>query len=337
MSSPIKISQLASVAQATNDDVFIINDAGANTRKITYANLIKDLVVKGTGTDQEIAGNLTVGGTLTVNSLNTDSDLINIDGTNRVIGINTADPQHALDVTGDVRIRDGFELQLGDTDNDFYIGISAPDVLAENQEYKLPGAPPPRDNMVLSSDRNGNWNWVNDLIDPTTAVGDLIFRNLLDSLDRLPIGSTGQHLEVRADGTPAWLDPEPSFGNPMTAAGDMIIRTATQSAERLPIGTENQFLQVNAAGLPEWRTVTIASPGNNTEVLFNALGVVSGNANFTYNAPGSELQVANLRASTSINSLGPVTIGAYTLPIVDGNPGDVLKTDGNGNLSWQAP
>jgi hypothetical protein len=30
-------------------------------------------------------------------------------------------------------------------------------------------------------------------------------------------------------------------------------------------------------------------------------------------------------------------IGAYTLPVADGNPGDILSTDGSGVLSWIAP
>ena len=30
-------------------------------------------------------------------------------------------------------------------------------------------------------------------------------------------------------------------------------------------------------------------------------------------------------------------IGAYTLPVADGNSGDVLSTNGAGQLSWVAP
>ncbi len=37
-----------------------------------------------------------------------------------------------------------------------------------------------------------------------------------------------------------------------------------------------------------------------------------------------------------INTAGTVTIGAYTLPAVDGTNGQVLKTNGSGVVTWQA-
>ena len=39
------------------------------------------------------------------------------------------------------------------------------------------------------------------------------------------------------------------------------------------------------------------------------------------------IKAANTLAATQV----------YVLPAVDGNPGDVLSTDGDGNLSWVAP
>ncbi|WP_430468007.1 hypothetical protein [Winogradskyella ouciana] len=43
------------------------------------------------------------------------------------------------------------------------------------------------------------------------------------------------------------------------------------------------------------------------------------------------------RNAFEVSAMGEVTINSqYTLPVNDGNSGDILTTDGNGNLSWQA-
>lgn len=53
-----------------------------------------------------------------------------------------------------------------------------------------------------------------------------------------------------------------------------------------------------------------------------------------------EQQVLNTLSQNNIvvASDGSITIAAnYTLPIVDGTSGQVLTTDGSGNLTWETP
>ena len=103
MASSVRISQLASVSAATDDDVFVINDSNTNTRKITYGNLTRDLV--STTGDQEINGNLTINGLLTADQISILSPLVTIDSAANAVGINTDTPQETLDVNGNLRVR----------------------------------------------------------------------------------------------------------------------------------------------------------------------------------------------------------------------------------------
>ena len=122
MASSVRISQLASVNAATDDDVFVINDADTNTRKITYASLTKNLV--STSGDQVINGNIELNGTLTVDALLIDSPLLTIDTAANAIGVLTDTPQTTLDVHGDIRASMGSEVQFGDYDNSHHISFS---------------------------------------------------------------------------------------------------------------------------------------------------------------------------------------------------------------------
>lgn len=46
--------------------------------------------------------------------------------------------------------------------------------------------------------------------------------------------------------------------------------------------------------------------------------------------------VGNANTTNAQNLIvnGTVTVGEYTLPATDGEAGQVLQTDGNGNLTW---
>jgi hypothetical protein len=69
--------------------------------------------------------------------------------------------------------------------------------------------------------------------------------------------------------------------------------------------------------------------GNTTEVQFNSNGVFSASNTFTFNNITSTVFLSNLQVNTFAN-LGNVG----NVRILGGNSNNVLRTDGNGNLSW---
>jgi hypothetical protein len=92
-------------------------------------------------------------------------------------------------------------------------------------------------------------------------------------------------------------------------------------------GTLNQVLATDGSGQLSWQTVSGGSTnpaGNNTELQFNNNGSFGADGALTF--AGNVLNTPGL----SINSV-------YTLPTVDGVLGQVLQTDGAGNISWVTP
>lgn len=90
------------------------------------------------------------------------------------------------------------------------------------------------------------------LTDPTTTIGDLIYRNGVGAIARLPIGAIGQVLTM-SGGLPTWQTPGTGFTDPMTSIGDIIIRNGSNATARLGIGSTNQVLTVSG-GVPTWAT-----------------------------------------------------------------------------------
>lgn len=299
MASSVKISQLAAVNAATNDDVFIINDAGTNTRKITYENLTRNLIAT-SGATQEINGDLTINGTLTVEELDIKLPVITIDADANAVGINTETPQETLDVNGSIRIRNSKELRFGDYDNTNYVSFRSPEVLAMDYEYIMPGAYPTSDGQVLSSTVGGEWSWVSALTDPTTTAGDLVYRDILNRVERLPAGDVGQVLTVRGDGVPGWLNFPGSFPDPMTSPGDLIFRNFSNVTTRLSAGGVGQALIIQGNGLPSWQDISAQAGGDNTEVQFNSNGSLNGNPAFSWDNGSNILTSENVTVSDTL-------------------------------------
>ena len=110
------------------------------------------------------------------------------------------------------------------------------------------------------------------LTDPTTTAGDIIYRNGA-GIQRLPIGTSGQVLEVVA-GEPVWTTPASSgMTDPTTTEGDLIYRHSGAPA-RLGIGTAGQVLTV-VSGDPAWQTSTaLTNPMTTTgDIIYESGGV----------------------------------------------------------------
>jgi hypothetical protein len=85
-------------------------------------------------------------------------------------------------------------------------------------------------------------------------------------------------------------------------------------------GTSGQFLKTDGSGSVSWSADnTISNWTENSGNIYRN----SGNVGVGTTSPSQKLEVN-----------GAVKIGAYTLPSIDGTNGQLLKTDGSGNISW---
>ena len=187
------------------------------------------------------------------------------------------------------------ELQFGDYDNNNHVSFKAPAVLAKDFEYIVPAAYPTIDGQILASNTDGEQYWISSLIDPTTTVGDMVYRDILNRVERLPIGVTGQILSVRADGVPGWLNAPPSFADPMENAGDMIIRGLTNTTQRIGAGPAGYGLIMGTNGLPQWQVISAGAAGDTSEIQFNTSNNLDASANLTYTTSTNTSKCHQLR------------------------------------------
>jgi len=117
-------------------------------------------------------------------------------------------------------------------------------------------------------------------------------------------------------------------------------------------GSTGYFLRTDGNGALSWAAgVSNSTPGgSNTQVQFNDAGALAGNIGLTFDKDTSTLSVlnanitgnvisANITATGNANFSGDiVSLGAVSnLKIDGGNTGQVLTTDGAGNLSFTTP
>ena len=155
-------------------------------------------------------------------------------------------------------------------------------------------------------------------------------------------GTNGQFLKTNGSGSISWSADNTltywteNSGNVYRSSGNVGIGTTTPSqklevngavkigAYTLPStdGTIGQFLKTDGSGNVSW------SADNNTNNWTENSGNIyrnSGNVGIGTTTPSQKLEVN-----------GAVKIGAYILPSTDGTIGQLLKTDGSGNVSWSA-
>lgn len=99
------------------------------------------------------------------------------------------------------------------------------------------------------------------MVNPMTAVGDVIVGGASGAPTRLAKGSAGQVLKVNSAGTGLeWGTDNAGMSNPMTTAGDIIYGGSSGTPTRLAKGTSGQMLVMNSgATAPEWTTLLISA------------------------------------------------------------------------------
>lgn len=108
-------------------------------------------------------------------------------------------------------------------------------------------------------------------------------------------------------------------------------------------GTAGQFLQTDGLGNLSWATANGGGGGNanpggaNTYVQYNDAGSFGGSAAFTFNKTTNTISTTNLTVPGNVNfsTADLVNLGVIAnLKILGGSSGEVLSTDGTGNLTW---
>lgn len=176
-------------------------------------------------------------------------------------------------------------------------------------------------------------------------------------------GSNGYVLQTDGAGNLTWA----SVGNSNYASFSNIANTANAlnaiSTSNVIIGggTNGYVLQTDGAGNLTWTAQTGGGGGNgvpggaNTQVQFNDAGVFGGDAGFTYNKNTNILTVDQANIATAFisgnanittvngNLVGDITVVSNAdlgdvgnVIITGGSSGQVLSTDGAGNLAWSS-
>jgi hypothetical protein len=112
--------------------------------------------------------------------------------------------------------------------------------------------------------------------------------------------------------------------------GDLLIRE-TAEFTRLAIGSEGTFLK-SVGGIPSWQSIGTGTAGQ--LAIWASSSSFSGNNSLLWNSIAGQLEITgNLKVSgqTIFNNVG------YTWPTADGTSGQVLATNGAGQLSWITP
>jgi hypothetical protein len=166
------------------------------------------------------------------------------------------------------------------------------------------------------------------------------------------------------------FDDDITLGVATTTRGELILANTTANTVRLRSSNSTAasytltlpaaspvngyYLQTDVNGVLSWAAGGGGgggSPGgSNTQIQFNNLGSFGGDAAFTFvNGTGTATTTLGVASTTSgalklynSASANSVTIQSgnntaawtLTLPVDDGTNGQLLQTDGNGNLSW---
>lgn len=181
------------------------------------------------------------------------------------------------------------------------------------------------------------------LVDPTTSVGDIIYRNTV-GITRRAIGTTGQVLQVSGS-EPVWANaPLTGMTNPMTTVGDIIRADTSGIPIRVSAGTEGYRLAISG-GVPQWSPLPppgFASPFISIgDILYAESG---GSATrLAIGTSGQVLEVINGKprwATISVSGLVDPTVALGDIIYHDatgltrlaiGELGQVLTVD-NGNI-----
>jgi hypothetical protein len=350
----VRISQLTAITTPTDDDVFIINDADTNTRKISFANLTQGLL-NTSSTAQTKTGALTIGGTLTASgNLVVDTNTFFVDATNNRVGIKTTSPATELDVDGTIRVRNANPIQFGDANDSNHVAVKSPGVVAANYTLTLPDALPSVTNLLA----------VNNAGSMGYSIG-VIYNGTDDSLELGLVKLTNQGSVRFFEGTAGGSE-YIQFNAPATLA-----TTNTYTLPAAFPASSGFVLSANTSGILSWVSNSASAAGTPGEIQYNGGSGLAADANFVWNSGTNTLQTVNATLTGDLSVDGAyvennvstsfslaqtavatatsfdVTIGSATVPnsaklliqVIDTTTGDIefyehfVTQDGSGGIS----
>lgn len=301
----VRISQLTAITTPTDDDILIINDGDANTRKITYANLTQGLL-NTSAISQTKSGPLTITGALTANAnLVVDTDTFYVDSVNDRVGISTSSPDVDLDVNGTIRVRNGSSVQFGDDDNTNHVALKSPSTVASNITLTLPSTLPSAKNLL--------WADTAGLLDYSTGI---TYNETDDSLDLGEVKLTDQGLVKFFESGVG------STGYVGFKAPSVVPAANTYTLPAAAPTVSGYLLSSTDAGVLSWVADSASVAGSTTQIQFNDAGSFGASANLTFNTANNTLttnvvSVDEYKAGKTITATG--TTGAQTINKVAGS------------------
>lgn len=289
----VRISQLTAITTPTDDDVFIINDADTNTRKISFANLTQGLL-NDSSTPQTKLGSLTIGGTLTASgNLVVDTNTFFVDATNNRVGVRTVAPDVELDVDGTVHVRNANSVRFGDANNSNYVALKSPGVVAANFTLTLPDALPATTNLLVSNSAG--------VLGYSTGIS-------YDSGNQsLELGA----IELTNQGSVRFYEQAANGSEyvQLTAPASLATTNTYQLPDAYP-GASGFVLASNTSGAMSWVSNSAGAAGAAAQVQFNdGTGVLAASANFTFLSSTNTLTVTNAVVTGTLTANGDVDLG----------------------------
>ena len=288
----VRISQLTAITTPTDDDVFIINDADTNTRKISFANLTQGLL-NTSSTAQTKTGALTIGGTLTASgNLVVDTNTFFVDATNNRVGVKTTSPATELDVDGTIRVRNANPIQFGDANNSNHVAVKSPGVVAANFTLTLPDALPAVTNLLA----------VNSAGTMDYSIG-VVYNGTDDSLELGLVKLTNQGAVRFFEGTGGGSE-YIQFNAPATLA-----TTNTYTLPNAFPAASGYVLSADTSGILSWVSNSASAAGSSSEIQFNSSGSLGADADFVWNSGTNTLQTVNATLTGALSVEGNVDLG----------------------------
>jgi len=235
-----------------------------------------------------------------------------------VVGLN--------DKKGEIRLTDGKNVNEAK-----YLAIAAPDTITSDTTLTFPNGAGTA-GQILSTDGNGTLSWVNDSAgNPDGSNGQVQF-NDNGTFGAIPDGTAGQILTSNGAGS------APSFqAAPAGGIAAVVDDTSPQLGGNLDVNG-NSITSSSGQNIVLDSAAQVHLDGNslNSVALFH-FGTRYGEFERDGQDFGIKSMLSNANIKITPNGSGNIILDGLTFPNADGSAGQVLTTDGNGNVNFASP